>query len=50
MKLLRILIVFILFPWAALAQQQTEYNRKGDEALKRKDLSQYQINSNKLDN
>ena len=37
MKLLRILIVFILFPWAALAQQQTEYNRKGDEALKRKD-------------
>ena len=37
MKLLRILIVFILFPLSALAQQQTEYNRKGDEALKRKD-------------
>ncbi len=37
MKSLRILIVCILFPWVALAQQQTEYNRKGDEALKRKD-------------
>lgn len=37
MKLIRVLIVFILFPLSALAQQQTEYNRKGDEALKRKD-------------
>lgn len=34
MKLLRILIVCMMFPWAVWAQQQTEYNRKGDDALK----------------
>ena len=37
MKLIRILIVCMMFPWAVWAQQQTEYNRKGDDALKRKD-------------
>ena len=32
MKLLRILIVCMMFPRDVWAQQQTEYNRKGDDA------------------
>lgn len=37
MKRLCVLIVFAIFPICVVAQQITEYNRKGDEAVKRRD-------------
>ena len=39
MKRLWILIFFVVLPMYLLAQQKTEYNRKGDEAMKRLDYS-----------
>ena len=39
MKRLWILIFFVVLPMCLLAQQKTEYNRKGDEAMKRLDYS-----------
>ena len=38
MKRLWIFILFVaVLPGYMMAQQQTEYNRKGDEAMKRQD-------------
>lgn len=39
MKKIWILLVYILLPFCLVAQQQTSYNRKGDEAMKRQDYS-----------
>lgn len=40
MKRLWILILLVIvLPECLLAQQRTEYNRKGDEAMKRQDYS-----------
>lgn len=39
MKKLRILVLFIVIPICVIAQQKTEYNRKGDAAMKRLDYS-----------
>jgi hypothetical protein len=39
MKRLWILMICAVFPLGLLAQQRTEYNRKGDEAMKRLDYS-----------
>lgn len=39
MKRLWILTLFVALPMCLLAQQKTEYNRKGDEAMKRLDYS-----------
>lgn len=39
MKKLWILFIFIVLPIYGIAQQNTEYNRKGDEAMKRLDYS-----------
>lgn len=39
MKRLWILTLFVVLPMCLLAQQKTEYNRKGDEAMKRLDYS-----------
>ena len=39
MKRLWIFIFFIELPMYLLAQQKTEYNRKGDEAMQRLDYS-----------
>lgn len=39
MKRLWILIFFVVLPMCLAAQQKTEYNRKGDEAMKRLDYS-----------
>ncbi|MDR3142226.1 MAG: hypothetical protein LBU37_10950 [Tannerellaceae bacterium] len=33
------LLIFAVIPFCVIAQQQTEYNRKGDEAMKRLDYS-----------
>ena len=38
-RLWMILIFFVVLPVCLLAQQKTEYNRKGDEAMKRLDYS-----------
>ena len=37
MKRLWILILFVVLPGYIMAQQYTEYNKKGDEAMKRQD-------------
>ncbi|MDH6306339.1 hypothetical protein M2459_000326 [Parabacteroides sp. PF5-5] len=39
MNRLYLLIIYIVLPFCLIAQQQTEYNRKGDEAMKRLDYS-----------
>ncbi|MDR0430486.1 MAG: hypothetical protein LBH58_08440 [Tannerellaceae bacterium] len=39
MKILWLLILYFVIPVCIIAQQQTEYNRKGDEAMKRQDYS-----------
>lgn len=39
MKKLWILILFVVFPLSLVAQQQVEYNKKGDDAMKRLDYS-----------
>ncbi|WP_293667616.1 hypothetical protein [uncultured Parabacteroides sp.] len=39
MKRLWILTLFVVLPMCLVAQQKTEYNRKGDEAMKRLDYS-----------
>lgn len=39
MKKVWIILVYILLPYGLIAQQQTTYNRKGDEAMKRLDYS-----------
>lgn len=39
MKRLWIFIIFFVLPVCMMAQQQTEYNRKGDDAMKRRDYS-----------
>jgi hypothetical protein len=39
MKKLKIFILFVIVPFLSIAQQQTEYNVKGDEAMKRLDYS-----------
>ena len=44
MKVIGYCILFcLLFPMSLFAQQQTEYNRKGDEAMKRKDYQDAKI-------
>lgn len=43
MKLFWICIYCMLLPLSLFAQQQTEYNRKGDEAMARKDYSDAKI-------
>ena len=44
MKVIGYCILFcLLFPMGLFAQQQTEYNRKGDEAMKRKDYQDAKI-------
>ncbi|GHT35299.1 hypothetical protein AGMMS49574_24410 [Bacteroidia bacterium] len=39
MKKLKIFILFVIVPFLSIAQQQTEYNMKGDEAMKQLDYS-----------
>lgn len=39
MKKLWLLILYAVIPFCVIAQQQTEYNKKGDEAMKRLDYS-----------
>lgn len=39
MKKLWLLILYAVIPFCIIAQQQTEYNKKGDEAMKRLDYS-----------
>ncbi len=39
MKKLGLLIICAIFPICVIAQQQTEYNKRGDEAMKRRDFS-----------
>lgn len=38
MKRLLLLMICMLYPLFSMAQQRSEYNRKGDEAMKRQDL------------
>lgn len=38
-RLLMLILLVIVLPEYLMAQQLTEYNRKGDEAMKRQDYS-----------
>lgn len=39
MKKLWMLIIYVVFPFSMVAQQQVDYNKKGDDAMKRQDYS-----------